>query len=213
MKSITLSGFPRENVGKRESRDLRLEQKVPCVLYGTDINVHFWAYGYDFNNLLYTPEKFIVNVEVDGKTYRTIIKASQFHPVSETIEHVDFLVVEEGKPLKVSLPIHFEGNAIGVRSGGRLMIRRRELEVYGLLKDMPEHLTISIAKLKLGKVIRVKDVFFQKLKVLSAPQAPIVMVKAKRAVEVVEVEEDEDDDAAVIEGAEGAEGAETTAAE
>lgn len=200
MKSVTLSGFPRENVGKRESRDLRLEQKVPCVLYGSNVNVHFWAYGYDFNNLLYTPEKFIVNVEVDGKMYRTIIKDATFHPVSESIEHVDFLVVEDDKPIKVNLPIHFEGNAVGVRQGGRLMIRRRELEVYGLLKDMPEHLTISIAKLKLGKVLRIKDVSFPKLKVIAQAQMPIVMVKAKRAAEAVVIEEEEEDESAADAG-------------
>ena len=124
MKTLAISVKERENVGKTNSRALRNQGNVPCVLYGGEKQVAFYAHENDFRKLVYTPEVFVVELDVNGKKVNAIMQDIQFHPVTDKILHIDFLEVFNDKPITVSIPVILNGVAIGVRNGGKLMFRR-----------------------------------------------------------------------------------------
>lgn len=182
MKSITLSGYLRDSVGKTGSKELRNEGKIPCVLYGGENQVHFWAYGYDFNEILYTPNKYFVELNIDGKTYRAIVQDSQYHPISEFPLHVDFLLVQDGKEVKMELPLVFNGVAEGVKAGGKFVVRERTLKVRALPENMPDVINVEISHLNVGGLVRVKEIKTENLTILAAPNNPVCYVKAQRGM-------------------------------
>ena len=124
MKSLAISVNKRENVGKSDSKALRNQGNVPCVLYGGEKQVCFYAHENDFRKLVYTPDVFVVELSINGEKKRAIIQDIQFHPVTEKILHIDFLEVFDDKPIVVSVPVILNGLAVGVRNGGNLMFRR-----------------------------------------------------------------------------------------
>lgn len=183
MKTIQLSGSARQNVGKRDAKDLRNEAKVPCILYGAGVDqVKFWAHAYDLKQILYTPDTYLVTVKVDDKAYKAIVQESQFHPVNDAIMHVDFLAVNENSPVKIALPIHFVGTSPGVKAGGKLVQKIRKMKVKGLLNDMPAQLDVDITNLELGKNIRVKELGYANLTILEAPNNPVCEVAIPRGL-------------------------------
>ncbi len=148
MKTLAISVKERENVGKSNSRALRNQGNVPCVLYGGEKQVTFYAHENDFRKLVYTPDTFIVELDINGSKTQAIMQDIQFHPVSEKILHIDFLEVFDDKPIKVSLPVILEGVAIGVKNGGNLMFRRPKIITKGLVANLPDAITINIEHLK-----------------------------------------------------------------
>jgi len=181
MKTIEIKGFKRETVGKKATKQLRKDGNVPCVLYGGEEIVHFYAPVNDFRHLFYTPNVYIVNIEVDGKKYPTILKDAQFHPVSEAPLHVDFLQVHDDKPVVIDIPVKAEGFAKGVQAGGILRLEKRKLTVKGLPKHLPDELVIDVTDLDLGKTRKVGDLKFDNLELLNAPNAVVVAVRLTRA--------------------------------
>src|ERR1051326_8368750 len=121
MKSVTMSGSPRANVGKKDASGLRREGKVPCVLYGGPEQVTFAVDERAFKNLVYTPEVHTVEIDLGGKKHNAILKELQLHPVTDKIIHADFLEIIPGKAVTMELPLKFEGTAPGVRAGGKLL--------------------------------------------------------------------------------------------
>ncbi len=182
MKSINLSGSSRGNVGKSDANQLRAEGKIPCVLYGGNEQTHFWAYAYDLKSVLYTPETFKVNIDIDGKKYDAIVQEAQFHPLSEGILHVDFLQLFADKEVKLELPLEFVGSSPGVRAGGKFAARMRKLKVKGLPGKLPASIQVDINNLELGKVVRVKDIAAADYKILDAPNNPVAAVTIPRAL-------------------------------
>ncbi len=180
MKSVELSGFLRENVGSMDSRTLRYEGKVPCVMYGNGVQTHFWVYGYDLKKLTHTPETSIVKVSVNGKTHETVLQEVQYHPVNESFIHADFLVLDHNKEVKVSLPVHYVGDSIGVKAGGKLVVRFKRMKVKALPKNLPDAIKVDISQLDLAKSIRVKDVLVDGFIILDAPSNPICTVAIPR---------------------------------
>ena len=158
MKSLAISVIEREKVGKSNTRSLRNQGNVPCVLYGGEKQVTFYAHENDFRKLVYTPDTFIVELDINGSKTQAIMQDIQFHPVSEKILHIDFLEVFDDKPIKVSLPVILEGVAIGVKNGGNLMFRRPKIITKGLVANLPDAITINIEHLKIGMFIYIKDV-------------------------------------------------------
>jgi len=120
MKSISIKGTKREAVGKKDSKRLRAEDLVPGVLYGGDEPIHFFAPEKEFKSLIYTPNVYLVDLDIDGTVFQSIIKDAQFHPVEEKLLHVDFLRTSEDKFVKVELPIKLAGFAKGIRKGGKI---------------------------------------------------------------------------------------------
>ncbi|MFT7612441.1 MAG: large subunit ribosomal protein L25 [Parvicellaceae bacterium] len=212
MKKVSLSGSLRENVGKKDAAALRRQGKVPAVIYGGAEQVHFFVERNAANKLVFTPEVSIVEVEVAGKTYKAILKATQMHPVTDSVSHLDFLEIAEGKAIKIKLPVSVTGQARGVLNGGRLAQLFRKLQVVALESDLPDAVNIDVEPLKIGEKVRVADINIPGVTFLDAESSVVVAVRAARGA----TEEEEEEEAAALaaaaaEGAEGAEGAEAPA--
>ena len=181
MKTFQLEGSKREQVGKKAAKAYRKESLVPCVLYGGEENVHFTVTKDGIRKLIYTPEVQIVDLKIDKKASKAILKEAQFHPVSDELLHVDFMRIFDKKPVVIEIPVVLEGLAEGVKSGGKLSLEMRKLKVKGLYKDFPEKLFINVENLGLGKSIQVGDLNFDKLELLNSKDNVIAAVRLTRA--------------------------------
>jgi large subunit ribosomal protein L25 len=204
MKTVSLSGSPRENVGKKGANTLRKEGSIPAVVYGGKEQLHFSILENEAKKLVFTPNVYLIEIDVNGKKFKAILQEAQVHPVTDRILHLDFLEIKENSPFKLNLPVRLEGFSKGVRNGGNLSQNFRTLKVMGLLKDMPDAVKIDITPLKIGEKIRVLDLNIPGLKFSDPENAVVVGVLTARAV--IEEEEEEEESA---EGAEGAEGADS----
>jgi large subunit ribosomal protein L25 len=189
MKTVSLSGTPRAYVGKKDAKKSRREGKIPCVIYGGEKQIHFTIPELPFNKILFTPEVYIINLEVDGKTYKTILQDVQYHPVSDKVLHADFLEIVEGRSLIVALPVKFSGIAPGVTKGGKLQIKYRKLRVKGNVDKMPEFINIDISGLDIGQSVKVRDVKVDDLTVVDIPNAVVVQVKMARGAKTAAASE------------------------
>lgn len=181
MKTILLKGLEREDVGTASAKRLREDGLVPCVLYGGGSQVNFAVYRDDFKNLIYTPNTYLVKVEVGDKSYKAITQEVQFHPVNDSIIHVDFLEVKEDKPVTLSIPTKVTGNSPGVRAGGRLAVKLKQVRIKGMLKDLPDTIDIDISDLELGKSVKVENITVPNIELLHAPNVAILSIEATRA--------------------------------
>ncbi|MDD6473050.1 MAG: 50S ribosomal protein L25/general stress protein Ctc [Bacteroidales bacterium] len=186
MKSIDLKGTAR-TIAERSSEQaralkaLRKNNGVPCELYGAGENVHFTVTTDALRNLVYTPHIYVVNLDVDGKQVKAIMKDIQFHPVKDTILHVDFYQISEEKPIVMEVPVKLEGLAEGVKAGGKLALQLRKLKVKAPYTSIPEQLVINVSALQLGKTIKVGELSFEGLELLNAKDAVVCAVKLTRA--------------------------------
>ena len=181
MKTFELNGTARTGLGKKATKADRVSENVPCVLYGVADNVHFTATKSDLRKLIYTPEVFIIDLTIDGNKSKAIMKALQFHPVTDNVLHIDFYQVTETKPVVVEIPVKLEGLAEGVKAGGKLALEMRKLKVKGLYTQLPENIVIDVTELGLGKSIQVAKVSVDKLEILNAKNAVVCQVKLTRA--------------------------------
>ncbi|MCO4813184.1 MAG: 50S ribosomal protein L25 [Flavobacteriales bacterium] len=207
MKKAQLSGSLRANVGKKDVSALRKEGRVPCVLYGQGEQTHFSVRSVDVEKLVFSPDVFQVEISIEGgKTAMAIIQDLQMHPVKDKPMHVDFLELNDKKPVKVSLPVLTTGAPIGVMNGGKLRQPYRKLRVTGLPGDLPDSITLDVASLRIGESIRVSDIDLSGVEFREPASAVVLGVKMARGAvdedEETEDEEAEGDDAATEEGAE-----------
>ena len=213
MKSITIKGSQRESVGKVATKALRNAGKVPCVLYGGDKPVHFSADEIAFKDLVYTPNAYTAVIELaDGQKFDAVLQDIQFHPVTDSILHVDFYQLFEDKPITMKIPVRLEGNSPGVRNGGRLLFRKRKLSIRALPALLPDFITVDISKLRIGQTIAVETILSDDYTFLHPDSTAIVQVKASRT-SVDEELEDEDEEGVEGEATEGGEAPEAEAAE
>jgi large subunit ribosomal protein L25 len=182
MKTYEIRGSLRRETGRKDARDLRNRELVPCVLYGGEKNVHFSVSEKQFKNLVFTHESFLVKLDIDGEKYDAVMKDIQFHPVSDHIIHVDFAQVFPGKKVTVSLPIQLTGSSAGILAGGKLRQRRRALKVRGLAEHMPDHLEIDMTGLEIGDSLKVGDILYDNLEILDPQRAMVVGVVSSRLV-------------------------------
>ena len=194
MKTLAISVQERNKVGKTNTRALRNQGNVPCVLYGGEKQVTFYAHENDFRKLVYTPETFLVELDISGNKVKAVMQDIQFHPVTDKILHIDFLEVFEDKPVTISLPVILEGVSIGVKNGGNLLFRRPKIIVKGILANLPDAITINIEHLKIGMFIYIKDIEVDGIEFLAPPNSVVVGVKTARAALVEEIEEDGEED-------------------
>ena len=211
MKTLAISAKQRENVGKTSTRALRNQGKVPCVLYGGEKQVAFHAHENDFRKLVYTPDVFIVELDIEGSKVKAIMQDIQFHPVTDKILHIDFLEITDDKAITVSIPVILNGLAIGVRDGGNLMFRRRKIITRGLTANLPNAIEINIEDVKIGQFIYIKDLNIEGCEFLAPDSSVVVGVKMSRGA--VETDEEEGEEGEEGESAEGDATAETPAAE
>jgi large subunit ribosomal protein L25 len=181
MKTFELKGTVRTDLGKKATKAERVSENVPCVLYGGAANVHFTTTVSDLRKLVYSPEVFVVDLDVDGAKCKAIMKALQFHPVTDKVLHIDFLELNATKPVVVEIPVKLEGLAEGVKAGGKLALEMRKLKVKGLYTQIPECIVIDVTALGLGKSIQVAAVKVENLEILNAKNAVVCQVKLTRA--------------------------------
>lgn len=185
MKTFELKGEVRDDFGKKAARSLRSEGLIPCVVYGgpgdENQNTNFTVKSSDVRNLLYTPEVFIVNLDLGEKKIKAILKDIQFHPVKDTVLHIDFLHVFENVPVVIEIPVRLEGLAAGVRAGGKLSLDMRKLKVKAKMDKLPEQLVVNVESLELGKSIQVGQLNFDGLEMLNAKNAVVCRVQLTRA--------------------------------
>jgi len=181
MKSISIKGTKREVVGKKDAKRLRAEGLVPGVLYGGEEPIHFFAPEKEFKSLIYTPHVYLVDLDIDGTVYQSIIQDSQFHPVEEQLMHVDFLRTSADKMVKVEIPVKVEGFAKGIRKGGKLKLNLRTLKVKAMVKHLPDNIAINVDDLDLGQSYKVGSLVRENLEFLNAKAVPVVTIMITRA--------------------------------
>ena len=186
MKTFQLQGTTREILSrpadqKRALKAMRNNNGIPAVLYGGEKVVHFTVTNDAVRNLVYTPEIYIVDLTIDGKTTKAIVKDMQFQPVTDAIVHMDFLEVTENKPVVMEVPVALEGHAEGVKAGGKLTLQMRKLKVKALYSQIPEKLTINVDNLGLGKTMQVGALHFEGLELMNAKNAVVCAVQLTRA--------------------------------
>ncbi|MFA0960750.1 50S ribosomal protein L25/general stress protein Ctc [Roseivirga sp. BDSF3-8] len=193
MKTIEIIGYKRANLGKSESKRLREEGMVPCVVYGDGEQEHFYSPAILFRDLIYTPEARFVKLNVEGKEYDCIMQDNQFHPVSESILHVDFLKLKEDRPVKMNIPVKLKGNAPGIVKGGKMQLKVRHLRVKALPKDMPEHIEVDVSKLDLGKSVKVGEIKQENYEIQNNNSVSIATVIIPRALRGKKTDEEGED--------------------
>ena len=194
MKTVLLSGSPRENVGKKDAKNLRKEGLVPCVIYGGKEQQFFFVREKEISKIIHSPEVYVIELDIAGVKRTATIKEMQFHAIKDVVLHVDFLEVIEGKPVVVSLPLSITGTSPGVLRGGKLQKKLRRLMVKGLIKDIPDKITVDISPLDIGNSIRVKDIKIENLTLLDKESSIVVGVQTARgavAAEATEAESEE----------------------
>ena len=196
MKHFNLSATVRkaDQLGKKATKGLRREGFVPVVLYGGSETQHLVVKADDINKLIYTPDIYLIELDVEGKQIKAVLKDVQFHPVSDKTLHADLYEVSEDKPIVMSVPVVLEGHAAGVRAGGKLVREKRNLRVRAVYDKIPENLVIDVTKLKLGKTIQIHELSFEGLELVDAPQAVVCAVKQTRAARGKDVAETESEE-------------------
>ena len=203
MKTIEIIGYKRANLGKSEAKKLRADANVPCVLYGGNNQIHFHAPMILFRDLIYTQDAHFVHLNIEGEQFEAIIQDVQFHPVSEIILHADFLLLVEGKKIKMDVPVNLVGISPAVTEGGVLIHKRRKLSVLSLPKNMPSHIDVDISELQFHHSVKVQDVAAAEYEILDTKIASIAVVEMPRALKSADEEGEEG-----VEGEEGEEGVE-----
>ncbi|MCQ2311007.1 MAG: 50S ribosomal protein L25/general stress protein Ctc [Paludibacteraceae bacterium] len=180
MKTFELTGTLRSEYGKKAAKALRKQDLVPCNLYGMGDNITFTVTTSDVRKLIYTPDTMVVALTVGDVTKMAVVKEMQFHPISGNCLHIDFLEVNDKKPVTVEIPISLTGHAEGVKAGGKLSLEMRKLKVNGLYTDIPERVVVDVTALGLGKKLFVSDVTVDKCTLKSVKEAIVAQVKATR---------------------------------
>lgn len=209
MKSISMSGSIRKNVGGKATKELRATGMVPCVMYGAADPIHFEIDARQFKKLVYTPNVYVVDMNIDGAEYKVFLKEAQFHPVSDAILHADFFLPAEGQKFEMKIPVKLTGASKGVLNGGRLALMYRKLRVKGDVNSFPDFVEIDITELKIGMGVRISELSIPSCELIDSANNYVVSVKTSRAA--LDEEEEEETEAATAEG-DAAEGEASTEA-
>jgi len=196
MKSVSINGIARVDLGKKFSKKLRNEGQVPCVIYSKGKDPSHLSVNYnELRKIIYSPNVYILNVNIGEKAYNTIIRDIQFHPLSDNILHVDFLELTENELVSLEIPVQLNGNSIGVRNGGTLNLVMRKLLIKSLPKNLPDVIDIDITDLKIGSSIRISDIKNESYQFLQPENGVIVSVKTSRNVAEEQEGEEENTEA------------------
>src|SRR5699024_781654 len=194
MKSITINGSKRESVGKKATRALRDAGQVPCVLYGGhDKVIHFSASEIDFEPLVYTSDVHIVKLKLGDKTINAVLQDIQFHPVTDSILHMDFYQFDDEEPITMTIPVQTVGQPIGVKSGGVFLTNLRRMDLYGLVDNLPDYIEVDVSNLGIGDNLYVTEAASDKYEILHDEDEVICMVNAPRDLEALEADTEEED--------------------
>lgn len=188
MKSVSLSGSPRASVGKKDAKAVRLAGNVPCVVYGGKEQIFFNLPTIELEKALNSPEVYCFNLNVNGNEHKAILQEIQFHPINDSVTHIDFLEIIPGREITIALPVKLHGNSEGVKAGGKLSKGMRKIKVKGLLEHLPENISVDITNLNIGQAIKIKDLNLPNVKVLEAENVVVARVTVTRNVQAAATE-------------------------
>ena len=180
MKTFELNGTLRNEYGKKANKALRKQELIPCNIYGCGENITFTVTAADARKLIYTPDTLVVALTIGETKKMAVVKEMQFHPVSGVCFHIDFLEVNDKKPVTVEIPVSLTGHAEGVKAGGKLSMEMRKLKINGIYTNIPERVVIDVTSLGLGKKLFVSDVVVENCTVKSVKEAIVAQVKVTR---------------------------------
>ena len=186
MKTVSMSGSPRANVGKKDAKALRNADLVPCVIYGGKEQIHFSTPETSFKHIIFTPDVCFIEVDLDGKKYLTVLQDIQYHKVSDRILHADLFELHEDKPITLPIPVVYTGSSPGVLQGGKLVKSTRKIRIKALPKDMPETVTIDLSNLQIGDMVKVAALEAKDFTIVEHPSTTICIVKTTRNVAAAE---------------------------
>ncbi|MFT5165615.1 MAG: large subunit ribosomal protein L25 [Saprospiraceae bacterium] len=193
MKSIAITGNTRTDLGKKATKAVRSEGNVPCVIYGGENVVHFTAGSKGFKHLVYTPDFKTAQVSVDGNNYNCIVKAIQFHPVTDEILHMDFLELVNGAKMRVEIPIRFQGVAPGTRAGGKITQKLRRVKVKTTPEFLKDELFVDVSSLQLGQSVKVRDIILgEGMELETSSGIPVASVEVPRALRSAQADGEEE---------------------
>jgi large subunit ribosomal protein L25 len=182
MKTVSMSGSPRANVGKKDAKALRSEGLVPCVIYGGKEQIHFSTPETSFKHIVFTPDVCFIEVELKGKKYLTILQDIQYHKVSDSVLHADLFELHEDKPITLPVPVVYTGSSPGVLKGGKLVKSIRKVKINALPKNMPETLTIDLGQLEIGDMVKIGAIATNNFTIVDNLNTTVCAVKTTRNV-------------------------------
>ena len=198
MKEIALKGTKRTETGKKATKELRKQNLIPCNIYGEakDGNGKPVAEAIvipftEIRKAIYTPDVLVCVLDIDGTERKAVIKELQFHPVTDALLHVDFLEVNETKPITIGIPVNLVGHAQGVRDGGRMSLSIRKIAVKAPYKNIPEKLDVDVTALKIGKAIKVGELSYEGIEIATSKEVIVCSVKMTRAAAAAAAEKAE----------------------
>ncbi|MCM1372064.1 MAG: 50S ribosomal protein L25/general stress protein Ctc [Bacteroides sp.] len=188
MKSIDVKGTARTATGKKATREVRKSGLIPCNLYGEKrgenglpVAINFTVTAAEVRNLVYSPDIYSVNLTIDGQEHIAVMRELQFHPVTDQLLHIDFYEITPEKSIVMEVPIKLNGLAEGVKAGGKLAASVRKLKVRAPYTQIPEKLNIDVTSLGLGKTIKVGELSFEGLELVTSPSVVVCQVKMTRS--------------------------------
>ena len=181
MKTISVKATKRADFGKKAAKAIRREGLVPCVLSGNGETISFTIDPRDIKPLIYTPNSYLVEFDIEGQVEKAVLREAQFHPVREEILHLDFFRVAAGKPVAISVPVRLSGSAEGVKVGGKLVSSARKLTISALEENLPDEIVVDITKLGVGQTIFVGDLQMENIQFVSPATTAICAVRVTRA--------------------------------
>ena len=191
MKTVTIEGQLRTEFGKKATRQIRSQEQVPAVIYGGAQEVNFAASLKSFKPLVYTPEFQLAEIKVGEKTYKCILKDLQFDKVTDELIHIDLLELVDDKKVIASLPLKYTGNSIGVKDGGKLVLKMKSVKVKTYPKYLKENLEVDITNLNINGNLRVEDIKADNIEIMNSPRIPIASVVMTRQLKQEEATKDE----------------------
>ena len=181
MKVLSINAVKREEYGKKAAKAVRREGLIPCVLNGAGEALSFSVDAKSVKPLIYTPNSYIVEFDIEGRKELAVLRDAQFHPVREQIMHLDFYRVQEGKPVSIAIPVRLTGNAEGVKIGGKLVLSARKLIVSAPVDQLPDEIVVDVTTLGVGKTIFVGDLRIEGLKFVTPASTAVCAVRVTRA--------------------------------
>ena len=176
-----MSGSLRENVGKKDAKALRREDKVPCVMYGKGEQIAFSVAQTQFDRIIFNPEPCFVEIDINGTKHSAMLKDIDFHPVTDIVYHADFYELSDDKPIVMSIPVHTTGTSVGVMKGGKLAYKQKRLNVKSLPANMPNEILVDITKLDVAQRIKVQDIPTNNFEFLNPKSSEVLVVNSTRA--------------------------------
>jgi large subunit ribosomal protein L25 len=190
MQTIAIEGKLRKETGKGATKAIRRSGEIPCVMYGSEQNIHFSVPQAAVRSIVYTPVFYKIALNVDGQTYVSILKDIQFDPVTDAIEHIDFHMLIPGNKMFCEIPVRTVGTSPGVKEGGKLMIKVRKLKVKATPEQLREAIDIDISGLGLGQSFRVRDLGDIGLEILNSPAIPLATIEIPRSLRSAAAQKD-----------------------